>query len=274
MPELPEVQTVVNDLTKQGVIGAKILRTVLFWPASIAEPLPGIFCEQIAGQTITQIERQGKYICFTVGLFTLLIHLRMSGKLFIETNGSNSTHDRVHLHLDDGRVIKFNDQRKFGRLYLLKDPSQRFLLLGVDPLLATFTISHLKQVLQTKKKMKSLLLDQTAIAGIGNIYADEALWEAKIHPETPAEMLSAQEIERLHRAIPQILRLAIANRGTSLTAHRGSFHSATGERGKHATQLKVYHKTGTPCLRCQTTILRIKIQGRSSHFCPQCQVKK
>jgi formamidopyrimidine-DNA glycosylase len=271
MPELPEVQTVVNDLIRQKIIGKKIVKATLFWPKSIQDLTEIEFYQAISSLEIKKVERQGKYIVIYLDPFTLLIHLRMSGRLRITDKEDLSPHERVRFYLSDGRILQFIDQRKFGRLYLLKDPVQRLQKLGIDPLLATFTEICFVQLLNKKQKIKTLLLDQTLIAGLGNIYVDEALFEAKIHPEKLANQLTVLEKQNLHQAIGKVLRLAIENRGTSLGTNEGNFHSATGRRGKHAKRLKVYRRTGKPCFCCTTPIQRIKVNGRSTHFCPQCQ---
>jgi formamidopyrimidine-DNA glycosylase len=275
MPELPEVQTVVNDLIKQQIIGKKIVKTHFFWLKSLAEMPLDQFCQEIEGQEILDITRSGKYIVMRVGPKNLLIHLRMSGRLLVETNKSPiSKHERVQFILEDGRVLKFLDQRKFGRIYWQGDPSTRLEELGVDPLSSDFTVSLLKTLLKCKMKIKPFLLNQSKISGIGNIYADEALWEAKIHPETLTQKLITQEVETLHQAIRTILQSAISNKGTSLGENPSNFHSSNGLRGQNVHHLNVYHRTGTPCHRCHELIVKMTLGGRSTHFCPRCQVKK
>lgn len=274
MPELPEVQTVVNDLIRHSIEGKKVVKTVVFWSKSIAEPFVDEFIKMIEGQIIKRIERRGKYICLKMSEATLLIHLRMSGRLILANESSVLSHERVQLILDDGQVLKFIDQRKFGRFYLLRDPTAKLERLGVDPLTAEFTVSCLDKLCKRKKKIKTLLLDQSVISGLGNIYVDEALWLAHIHPETSAALLTFQEIDALHQAIQKILQAAIANQGTSLGEHTSNFHSLNGESGKYISRLNVYKRQGMPCLRCKTVIVKMTLGGRGTHLCPQCQVEK
>jgi formamidopyrimidine-DNA glycosylase len=274
MPELPEVQTIVNDLIKEHIIGKTIIDTSFFWPKSIAEIPPSQFSEQLLQQQILHIERIGKYICMQVGNLYLFIHLRMSGRLYLKNEESPLfPYERVRLHLDDGRIIAFIDQRKFGRIYLLSSPSKILQNLGVDPTKADFTISHFTPLLRRKMKIKSLLLNQKIISGIGNIYADEVLWAAKIHPESMAKDLTPEQIKALYEAILKILFSAIERQGTSLGENASNFHNLKGKTGTYVHQLQVYHKTNLSCFWCQTKITKIKLQGRSSHLCEKCQIK-
>lgn len=263
MPELPEVQTVVNNLIAQKLKGVKIIQAQVFWPKTIDGSVPS-FCKQIADQTILQIERKGKFICLILNSYTLLIHLRMSGKFLLN---KVAKHERVHLHLEDGRILKFIDPRKFGRLYLLKDPQVKLDQLGVDPTTANFTLEHFTALLKKKKKIKTLLLDQTIIAGIGNIYADEALWLAKIHPETLA--CDVTPIRELHKAIKTVLQTAIERHGTSLGSSDSNFHNLEQKWGQNVTN--VYQRQNLPCHRCDHQISKIRLNGRGTHFCPNCQ---
>ena len=185
MPELPEVQTVVNDLNAAGLIGIPIIAARVFWPRTIAEPSSRLFCRRIKGQKFTGLRRRGKYLVFEVADgHTMLLHLRMSGRLhLVSASVPRNKHEHVILSFDDGRQLRFHDTRKFGRLHLLKDPKKILGRLGPEPLAAGFTANTLiKRLKHRKRLLKPLLLDQTFVAGLGNIYADEALWEAKLHP--------------------------------------------------------------------------------------------
>jgi formamidopyrimidine-DNA glycosylase len=270
MPELPEVQTVVNDLIHEKIIGAKIVKTSIFWPKTIANPTSS----QTLDQQILHIERKGKYIWLQLRDGHLFIHLRMSGRLLMGNPESPpSTHERVRFYLNDGRIIQFIDPRKFGRIYFVSCSSEILGTLGVDPTKPECTVSYFMGLLQRNMKIKSLLLDQKIVSGIGNIYADEALWEAKIHPESLAKDLRHQEVKALHKAIREVLFSAIERRGTSLGQKSSNFHGLTGKTGTYIDQLRVYHKTDSPCFRCKTPITKIKLNGRSTHICEACQTK-
>lgn len=273
MPELPEVQTIVDDLKNDHLIGTKIIKIDIFWQKSIEMPPPATFCKQVAGQTILDIQRRGKYILLKLKKRVMLIHLRMSGRILLDHSLAGGSHERVRFTLDDGRFLKFEDQRKFGRISLLNNPEEKLGDLGVEPLSGDFTPAYLKSALQGKTtKIKSLLLNQKIFSGIGNIYADESLWEAKIHPERACKTLSNKEMRDLHRAIQKVLKLGIVHRGTSLGSTRANFHSSTGKRGGNLSNLSVYQRQNLPCLRCNHLIVKIISSGRGTHFCPNCQI--
>ena len=274
MPELPEVQTVINDLIKAGFIGKTISSTDVFWENSIAQPAAEEFRQTIPGQTISNIRRRAKYIIFDFqsGLH-LLIHLRMSGKIqLIPPNTERAKHEHVILHFHDTFDLRFHDTRKFGRLFLVNDPNPVIGRLGPEPLDDAFTVDIFKKRIRPKnRQLKPLLLDQTFIAGLGNIYTDEALWEAKLHPRQIASRLSGKKLEALHYAIRFVLQKGIDNLGTTLGNRQSNFYSAGQRRGHNAEQLNVFHRTGQPCPRCNTIIERIIVGQRSTHICPKCQ---
>jgi formamidopyrimidine-DNA glycosylase len=274
MPELPEVQTVINDLIKAGFIGKTISDAEIFWKNSIAQPSAEEFRQTIPGQTIFDIRRRAKYIIFDFqsGLH-LLIHLRMSGKIqLIPPNTETAKHEHVILHFHDTSDLRFHDTRKFGRLFLVNDPNPVIGHLGPEPLDDTFTVDIFKKRIQSKnRQLKPLLLDQTFIAGLGNIYTDEALWEAKLHPQQIASKLSGRKLEALYHAIRFVLQKGIVNLGTTLGNGQSNFYSAGQRRGRNAEQLNVFHRTGQPCPRCNTIIERIIVGQRSTHICPKCQ---
>ena len=191
MPELPEVETVVRDLRAHGLPGSVIRSVAVRWPRTIAELPPDAFCRALAGKTITDVSRRAKFIVVNLDSGDrLLIHLRMTGKLRFAAPGERpGPHDHVSLHLTDGRELIFNDTRKFGRFRLTQPGDDPFAALGPEPLEADFTPTLFKQRLKGKtRQIKPLLLDQTTVAGLGNIYVDEALWQARIHPERRAEL--------------------------------------------------------------------------------------
>ncbi len=274
MPELPEVQTIVNDLKASAILGASVFGARVSWPASIAQPGAAEFCRRIRDRTLGSVRRRGKYIVFDfAGGGHLLIHLRMSGRLhLVPARQPVSKHEHVILRLDDGRELRLHDTRKFGRVHLVEGTQEIFNGLGFEPLEAHFTARALgRMVGRRRRSIKPLLLDQGMIAGLGNIYADEALWRARVHPLRSADSLNQDEIRRLHRAIRSVLRQGLANAGTSLGAGKNNFHSIGDNRGRNQEQLRVYGRRDQPCSRCRTAIERIVVSQRSSHLCPICQ---
>jgi len=274
MPELPEVQTIVNDLNTADLIGLTISGAKVFWPRSIAEPSPTSFCRRIKGQRFTAVRRRGKYLVFELNAgYTLLLHLRMSGRLHLVAAASpRIKHEHVILSFDDGRQLRFHDPRKFGRLNLVKDPAKILDRLGPEPLTPGFTAQTLGRLLKNRKRiLKPLLLDQTFIAGLGNIYVDEALWEARLHPCRLASTLSNPEIKALRLAIPRVLKRGLKNLGTSLGTGESNFYSVASRRGRNKDQLNVFRRTDLPCPRCKTNIERIIVGQRSTHICNKCQ---
>ena len=274
MPELPEVQIIVNDLINAGLIGKTITGARVLWEKTIAQPTAEEFIQTIAGQTISNIRRRAKYIIFDFqnGLH-LLIHLRMSGKLqLISPNTEPDKHEHVILHFSDKFDLRFHDTRKFGRMYLVNNPDLILGKLGPEPLDNAFTVDIFKERIQSKnRQLKPLLLDQTFIAGLGNIYVDEALWEAKLHPKQIASKLSGKKLDTLYHAIRFVLQKGIDNLGTTLGKGKSNFYSAGQRRGRNAEQLNVFHRTDQPCPRCNTSIIFIIVGQRSTHICPKCQ---
>lgn len=274
MPELPEVQTVVNDLNAANLIGIPIIAARVFWPRTIAEPSAKLFCRQIKGQQFTGIRRRGKYLVFEVGDGnTLLLHLRMSGRLHLISSGApRNKHEHVVISFQDGRQLRFHDTRKFGRLHMLKDPDRILDRLGPEPLASGFSVKTLTDGFKNRKRLlKPLLLDQSFIAGLGNIYVDEALWEAKLHPCRTAASLSTSEIKMLHRAIPRVLNRGLKNLGTTLGTGKANFYSVANRHGRNKDLLKVFRRTDLPCPRCESPVERIIVGQRSTHICPNCQ---
>lgn len=275
MPELPEVQTIVNDLKAARIAGKTIISARVFWPRTIAEPSARTFCSRIKGKKISAIRRRGKFIVFDFNKRDhLLLHLRMSGRLHLVPNDlPRRKHEHVILGLADGRQLRFHDTRKFGRFYLTADAEKILGRIGPEPLATGFTRQIFARRLSPRKRLlKPLLLDQTFIAGLGNIYVDEALWESKIHPCRIAASLSASEIQALHRAIPRVLKRGLKNLGTSLGTGKTNFYSIAKHQGRNRDELKVFRRTDQPCPRCQETIARIIVGQRSTHICPKCQV--
>ena len=275
MPELPEVQTIVNDLKTAGLIGAAIIGAKVFWPRTIFKPSSNIFCVRIKQKKVTDIRRRGKYIVFDLsGPEHLLIHLRMTGRLhLVAPDQPRSKHEHVILHFKNQYQLRFHDTRKFGRFYLVQDPEKVIGHLGPEPLAPSFTARVLADGINLRKRMlKPLLLDQSFIAGLGNIYVDEALWEAEIHPCRMASSLSKMEIKALHRAIRKVLKQGLKNLGTTLGAGQPNFYSVAKRKGRNRDQLKVFRRTDLPCRRCSSIIERMVVGQRGTHICPQCQM--
>lgn len=272
MPELPEVQTIVDDLAIAGICGQFIWEVVVLWPRSIATPVD--FSARLAGDSIRNIERRGKYIIIKLGSGrALLIHLRMSGRILLYPSQEPVLrHEHVLIKLQDGRDLRLHDTRKFGRMYLVDNQDDILGSLGLEPLGNDFTIFALEQIVSTRARMlKPLLLDQRLIAGLGNIYVDEALWEAGLHPQRISKMLQKKEIVRLHRAIQAVLQRGLRNRGTSLGNSKTNFTSLEHRPGSNAESLNVFRRNGKPCPHCGASIIRLVVGQRGTHICPQCQ---
>ncbi|MBE0665234.1 MAG: DNA-formamidopyrimidine glycosylase [Candidatus Aminicenantes bacterium] len=267
MPELPEVETIVREL-RRHIVGKTIAAVRLFWPRSV-EGSQSEFCRRLRGMTVAAVFRRGKYIGLEGADGTFFtIHLRMTGKLVQEMAAQDRKHLRVRFNFLDGTALHFVDTRKFGRLRLWPSREQSCPGLGPEPLRQATLLAVLR-ALSTTRAIKTVLLDQTILAGIGNIYADEALFATGIHPLTPAAALNHGQQKRLARSLPLVLRLAIGRRGTTLRDYR-TVEDRSGENQEH---LFVYGRTGQPCLTCGTAIEKMRIAGRSSHFCPRCQKK-
>ncbi len=265
MPELPEVETIARTL-RPALIGKSILSIELRWKRTLQKPSPTLFSQKIKGQRIEEIGRRAKFLVIRLSKDTLLIHLRMSGDLFVVFGGYQpATHDRMILHLSNDTRLIFNDTRKFGRVWLTEDPSTILSDLGPEPLSDEFT-PHLFYVrLHARHRLiKPLLLDQTFLAGLGNIYTDEALHLAKLHPRTPSDSISEDQSSNLWRAIREVLEEGIRRNGASIDwVYRG---------GEFQNYFRVYGRTGQPCPVCGTPIERMVVGQRGTHFCPNCQL--
>lgn len=268
MPELPEVETVVRSL-RAPLIGRTITGVWTDWPKVMRSPSPAEFAARLPGQTFRALNRRAKYIVCQLDHDVLAVHLKMTGRLYIWDNPEPP--DRwVHfrLALNDSRYLCFSDARRFGRVYLAQDIEEIAPDLGPEPLDAAFTAAVLRQQLAGRHKaIKALLLDQSFIAGVGNIYADEALHAAGIHPLRPAHTLTDAEIARLHQAIRRALEQGIAHEGASINWYR----KPDGERGESQDYLTVYGRDGQPCLTCGAPLIKIRVAQRGTHYCPICQ---
>jgi formamidopyrimidine-DNA glycosylase len=269
MPELPEVETIARGL-REPLVGRQFTGVRVGWEKLVAKPAVEEFERGLVGRRILGVKRRGKYLVFTLsGGGNLIVHLRMTGRLLIKNSGDElDKHDHLIFELDDGRELRFNNVRKLGRVYLVDDEDEIVGRLGPEPLDDDFAPADFAALLSARRGMiKPLLLNQRFIAGIGNIYADEALFAACIHPERRADTLTAEEIECLYRAIRRVLRQGIENRGTTLSAYR----DAEGREGSNQEYLRVFRHTGQPCPRCGTPIERTAVGGRGTYFCPRCQ---
>ena len=271
MPELPEVETVARGL-RASLVGRTVVGADVRWTRSVVPPDPVAFAQRLNGRAISDVGRRGKWVVITLsGDDTLLVHLRMSGRLVLESGAClDDRHLRVLLLLDDGRRLHFSDQRKFGRMVLTADPQGVLGDLGPEPLADEFTAERLGEMLARRRgRIKPLLLNQRFLAGLGNIYADEALWRAGVHPLRHADTLAPAEVRQLHQAIQTVLRAAIVSGGTTLPDR--TYQRADGRSGEFADRLAVYGREGKPCLRCGASVERIRVGQRGTHFCARCQ---
>lgn len=275
MPELPEVETVRKGLEKL-VIGKTIQEVTILWPRIIEAPEAEIFALKLVGQRLEKMERRGKYLLFKFTDHDMISHLRMEGKY--ETHDSADPVDK-HTHVifkfTDGTELRYLDVRKFGRMTLVEKNQginyKSILALGPEPVPTEFKLKPFREGLKKHHKaIKPLLLDQRLVTGLGNIYVDEALWEAKIHPEQPADSLNGKEVSKLYYAIIDVLGRAVEAGGTTIR----SYLNALGEAGTFQVSLNVYGQTNQPCPRCGTPIKKIKVAQRGTHFCPKCQTLK
>ena len=273
MPEMPEVETVRRTLLP--LIKGKTIKEVTVWYPKIITGDAKEFAKQLTGKKIENIDRYAKYLLIRLSdNLTIVSHLRMEGKYrLVKINTKKDKHDHVQIVFKDNSALRYNDVRKFGRMQLIKTGTEREKTgigkLGVEPNSATFTVSYLQNGLARKKKnIKNTLLDQSIVAGLGNIYVDEVLWETKIHPLSQANAIPAEKIAQLHDNINSLIELAIAERGT--TVH--TYLDANGKTGGFQKMLQVYGHKGEPCVRCGTPLEKIKVNGRGTTFCPKCQV--
>lgn len=268
MPELPEVETVVRELNDR--VRNRIIKAIhVFWNRSLQNPADE-FVRLLPGKKIIRVSRRGKYIfVHCSGSIQFSIHLRMTGKLIFELPEQERKHLRVEIDFADGSSLYFVDSRKFGKMKLWPSTKPILAELGPEPLEAS-TILRVLRGLKTARPIKAVLLDQKILAGLGNIYADEALFHSGIHPLTPAASLKKIEQKKLGLVIPEILKNAIARNGTTLRDYRTTRNSSGGNQD----HLSVYGQPEHPCPKCRNLIRRIRIGGRSSHFCPACQKRK
>lgn len=275
MPELPEVETVRKGLVSL-VKGKTIAKVEVYWPRIVEFPEVERFQQQLVGETLETVDRRGKYLIFHFTHYELVSHLRMEGKYeFFKEATPLDKHSHIRFIFTDGSELIYHDVRKFGRMALLKKGTAKnykgLLQLGPEPTEETFDLTDFKLRLKKSATMiKPLLLNQKVVAGLGNIYVDEVLWLAKIHPEQPANTLSSQRVRKLREAIIVVIEKAKAAGGTTIR----TYLNALGEAGHFQQELQVYGQTGKPCPRCGTPIIKIKVAQRGTHLCPHCQKLK
>ncbi len=290
MPELPEVETVRAQLEPE--VAGRVIEGLEVLDDRWSRPLPGADLEAaVEGRPITGIDRRGKYLLLRLDRGdTLVMHLRMTGNLILVDDdfmldpsegrrlyeGERSTderHLRARFTLDDGREVWFTDPRRFGEAFLVDEEGleRRFAgRVGVEPLSEDFTPEALGEMAAGRTApLKSFLLDQKGVAGVGNIYADEALFRAELHPLSPAGSMRPEHLEALHEGVVEALEAGLAAGGSSIDDYR----DARGERGTMQDEFLVHTREGEPCPRCDTAIRRIVVGGRSTYFCPSCQVR-
>lgn len=265
MPELPEVETIVRAL--HPLVKGRIFLSLQVHEPRSANLNPCQLREILQNPEVVNLFRRGKYICFQLANQShLTVHLRMTGKILEKLTEKDKKYLRVTFHFDHGFELYFVDVRKFGRVEFWPGNQPLLPALGPEPLQPEIVFQVLRQ-LDSVRAMKTVLLDQRVLAGVGNIYADEVLFRAGIHPAHPVSLLKESQLQLLSQELPRILLQAINNKGTTISDYR----TPDAGPGGHQEFLKVYGREGQTCYSCGSTILRIKINGRSSHFCPGCQ---
>ena len=273
MPELPEVETVRRQL-EPVLVGRRFERVEIDDPRLVRPFEPAAVAAELEGERVAEVDRRGKYLIFRFESGrVLLVHLRMTGSFRHRRNGvgEDDPHRRAVVRLDDGSDVAYRDVRRFGT-WLLVEPEELepYLAdrLGEEPLVAGFTPARLARRLAGRRApIKAVLLDQRTLAGLGNIYVDEALWGARLHPKRPAGELDANDVRRLHGAIRRVLQTAIERRGSTLR----DYSTPRGRRGSMQRAFKVYGRTNEPCDRCGTPIEKTRTGGRGTWYCPHCQ---
>lgn len=270
MPELPEVESVLRSLRDgaPALPGRVISSARLLWDGLLAGSTPDLFIGQLEGMTFSTISRHGKYLLFKLHKFDpdckesfLIVHLRMTGRLYLVPQAAaNVRHTRLALLLDQGLALRFDDPRKFGKVWLVADPAEVISGLGPDALNVSYEVFK-SRICNYQRQIKPLLLDQSFLAGIGNIYADESLFQAGIHPLSSSRSFSEQDLVRLHSSISSVLAEAVEKDGANIDGvfKEGGFI------------VSVYGRDGKSCPRCGSAIVKIRVGQRGTHFCPTCQ---
>ena len=273
MPELPEVETVVRDLRGE-VVGRRIESVWVGHPKVFRYPTAEVVAGVVPGRHVNAVSRRGKYIVMRLdGDEDLIVHLGMTGHLLVtDADAPVPTHTHLRAALDDGRELRFDDARRFGRILLgaraILEANGVIPPLGVEPLSDEYTREHLDAYLRrTTRPLKAALLDQRGVAGLGNIYVDEACHLAGVRPQRRCHTLTRAQRAALYEAIPTVLRAAVANRGSSVDDYRDVWNA----KGSNQERLQVYGRAGLPCFRCGTTLKSLVIGGRTTVYCPKCQ---
>ena len=273
MPELPEVETIVADL-RPHLVGRTIVHCELRFPSIVRHPEPETFIDSITGMRIEAVGRRGKFIFIALGEGRLLVvHLGMTGQLrLVDAATEIANHTHAIFDLDDGRQLRYRDPRRFGRLLLGTEDelliSGTLPKLGPEPIDPSFDAEALFERFRRRRApVKAVLLDQSTVAGVGNIYADESLHRARLRPDRAAGSLSRKSVRRLHESLRDSLEVAIRNRGSSVDTYR----DAWGDMGSQQEELLVYGRAGEPCVTCGRPLSIVRIAGRSTVFCRHCQ---
>ncbi|MEX0621983.1 MAG: bifunctional DNA-formamidopyrimidine glycosylase/DNA-(apurinic or apyrimidinic site) lyase [Candidatus Woykebacteria bacterium] len=273
MPELPEVETIRRDLNRE-LKGRKIVRLKFYDWAKMLKPTPAAVKKAIEGKKIRDFGRRAKLLLVHLddNGTTIALHLKLSGQLILrKPTDSPDRFTHIVLELDNGKELRFNDLRKFGFMRVVENKKELEKLLaefGPEPFTPEFTFEKFKESIgKSSRAIKTVIMDQSKIAGVGNIYADEALWRAKIHPEKPSNKLGDKQLKDLFEAILFVLKQGVEDRGTSVDQYLDAY----GDEGEHARNLKVFRQDKRPCPRCGSIIKKIKVGGRGTHLCPKCQ---
>ncbi len=272
MPELPEVETIKETL-KLRILGEKVTDVEIYVPGIIRKDTVSDFINKLKGQTLIDIGRKGKYMFFRFDRNVVVIHLRMEGKFFVKkSNSPKEKHEHVIFRFASSQTLRFHDVRKFGTMEIVEPgkeyQAQGVAKLGLEPFEPGFTASYLKEKIRdSKRPIKSLLLDQSIVAGLGNIYVDEVLFLSKIRPTRPGVTLDDAELEHIVDSCKYILTRAVALGGTTIR----SYLSSLGVTGRFQNELNVHTRAGQPCHVCKTTIEKIRVGGRGTYYCPKCQ---
>lgn len=273
MPELPEVETIARYLNKGAVVTSPICAVAVFWNRTVDGEDIDSFKQALIGHKIVHVSRRAKWLILELDVgSSILVHLRMTGNFRITDGAEAEPHDRIVIDFENGKRLHYRDTRKFGRWKLVESQQAAFAKLGPEPLGSTFTGKWLFDHLQRHRRMvKPLLLDQSFLAGLGNIYVDEALFDSGIHPQRVSNEITKDEAAALCRSIRKVLRSSIENQGTSLGDGLNNYGFSEGKRGRNQLHLKVYQRAGQPCVTCGQPVEKIVVGQRSTHFCSRCQ---
>jgi formamidopyrimidine-DNA glycosylase len=273
MPELPEVETIARYLNNGEIINSPVTDVAVFWARTVVGEDIDTFIRTLMHNQITSVGRRAKWLIFELQSGKhILVHLRMTGNFRITDRETPEPHDRIVLDFANGNRLHYRDTRKFGRWKIVDSTNAAFADLGPEPLSSAFTGQWLFQQLQKHRRLlKPLLLDQHFLVGLGNIYVDEALFDCGLHPQRISNQVTEKEAATLCKSIRKVLRNSIENQGTSLGDGLNNYGFSEGKRGRNQLHLKVYQRTGQPCVQCGNPIEKITVAQRSTHLCPHCQ---